>query len=136
MSKNWLLLKILQNSLKYGTDLNANATSGNTRMTHILELHTLAWKCPSKNYIPNINKKNIKRKEAVVFWYVCSWLLVCTQAIHTFFTYTRFSFFFLGLGFDPFNSGFYCRKFDFPLNLLTLLVNIWILYLYPRINKD
>ena len=126
MSKNWLLLKSLQNSLKNGTDLNSNATSANTRMTHILELHTLAWICPSKNFIPNINKQNIKRNEAVVFWYVYSWFLVCTQVIHTFFTYTLFSFFFfyLGLGFGPFNNAFYCRKFDFTPNLLTLLVNI------------
>ena len=36
--------KHLQNSLKHGSDLNANATSANTRVTHItiLELHTLA----------------------------------------------------------------------------------------------
>ena len=41
---NRMHVKNLQNSLKHGTNLNAKATSANTRVTYIniLELHTLA----------------------------------------------------------------------------------------------
>ena len=75
--------------------------------------HTLAWICPSENLIPNSNKQNIKLNEAIVFWCVYRWFLVCTHTLG--FSFMLF-FSFFGLGFDPFNSGFYCRKFDFNFN--------------------
>ena len=70
MSKTYLLFQNLTDSLKHGTDLNADATSANTRVTHILEptileLHTLDSICPSGNLILNINKQNIKRNKTV-----------------------------------------------------------------------
>ena len=51
----------------YGPECKRNICK--TRVTHItiLELHTLAWICPSGNLIPNINKRNIKRNETIVF---------------------------------------------------------------------
>ena len=76
----------------------------------MLELHTLAGICPSGNLISIINNQKIKRNEAVVIWYVCSWFLVCTLPLVFLFIII------FGLGFDPFNNGFYCTKFDFPFN--------------------
>ena len=49
-SKNYLLFQNLQNSLNYGTYLNANATCSNTHVTHItkiLELHSY----PQSEYV-------------------------------------------------------------------------------------
>ena len=110
--------EFLRNSLKHGTDLNANSTSENSWVTHItiVELYTLAWICPCGNLTPNLNKQNIRRNKAVILWCVYSWFLVCT---HPIWLISFFCFFFrFGLGFDP---VFIVQNLIF---FLALLVNI------------
>ena len=70
--QTWRLQRLFQNFSEfiktwYGPECRSSIYK--TRVTHItiLELHTLAWMCPSGNIIPNINKQNIKRNETVVF---------------------------------------------------------------------
>ena len=64
MSKTELLFQNLQNSLKLGTDLNADATFANTRVTHItiLEVYTLMVML----YSISTNKKS-KHNKTVMF---------------------------------------------------------------------
>ena len=83
---------------------------------------TPAWTCPSGNLIPNINKQSIKRNEIVVFWCVYSWFLVWTHQLE--YTFILFLSVF-GLGFDLFDSGFHCTKFDFPFNSSWFYVGNW-----------
>ena len=53
----------LQNSLKHGTDLNINATSANTRVTHITILE-------SANKTSNVAKLSYFHVSIVGFWCV------------------------------------------------------------------
>ena len=80
-------MKNLQNSLKHGTDLNADATSANTRVNHItiLELHTLLlecvqWKYPLKykistNKTSNVTKQSYFDVFIIDLWCVSNHLL-------------------------------------------------------------
>ena len=109
MSKITSLPKFAKFTKKwYGSECKCNICkySDNT----IVELHTLAWICPSGNLIPNI-KRNIKRNETVLFWWVYSSILACSHSL----AFIIIIFFFC-FRFNPFNNGFYCTKFGFPFN--------------------
>ena len=113
----------------YGHECRCNIAS--TRATHItiLELLTLAWLCPSGNLTPNINKQNINCNETLVF-----------RSVFGVYSPTRVyfcSFFssFFSLGFDPFNNGFYCTKFDFPFSSCKYLDFVFVSEDKWRINE-
>ena len=98
--KTWYRSECKYNICKY---------SGNPY--HYIWTSDLTWISLSGNLIPNVNKQNIKRNEAVVFWCVYSWFWVSTHPLG--FIFFIFCLFFWSR-IDPFNSSFYCTKFDFP----------------------
>ena len=55
---------------------------------------------------------------------MCFYLIFGVHSPTTVFLFSFSFFFFFGLGFDPFNNGFYCTKFDFPFNSYSKYLDI------------
>ena len=104
--KTWYRSECKYNICKY---------SGNPY--HYIWTSDLTWISLSGNLIPNVNKQNIKRNEAVVFWCVYSWFWVSTHPLG--FIFFIFCLFF-GLGLIRSIAVFIVQNLIFLLDFMVV----------------